>query len=177
MGNSVKIRKSVDKQEFAAFLRDMAEALEQGGKDELACLDDFQKVQVSFKQEYDQIQLKAKIRPAGVCDEESPEGEEGGETPGKPKYKHLKKRMKGSFRLLVKMIHDGEMPPAEAVESFLEDSALMVTYPGYGDEFYDRYTSACEAFRAAYAAGDMDRMHETIDVLVHEKSRCHAKYD
>jgi XXXCH domain-containing protein len=53
----------------------------------------------------------------------------------------------------------------------------MVSYPGYGDEYYESYIKACEAFKAAFESGDVAKMHETIDVLVHEKSRCHAKYD
>jgi XXXCH domain-containing protein len=174
VGNTVKIQKYVDNKELAAFLRDMAEALEKGGKDELACVEDFQKIKIAVKNEFGQIQLKAKIKPGGTC--EGAEGESP-ETLGKPKYKHLKKRMKSSFKMLVKMIHDGQAPPKEAVESFLEDSELMVSYPGYGDEYYESYIKACEAFKAAFESGDVAKMHETIDVLVHEKSRCHAKYD
>jgi len=85
--------------------------------------------------------------------------------------------MRSTFKMLVNMIHDGTVPPREAVDSFLDDSALMITYPGYGDEFYESYATACAAFKTAYEAADIEKMHETIDVLVHEKSRCHAKYD
>lgn len=177
MGNSTKIEKYMEQKELAAFLHELAEAVENGGKEELSCINEFRKMKISVKSEFGQISLKAKISPAGVCDEEL-ESEEGGDAShAKPKYKHLKKRMKSSFRMLVKMIHDGQMPPDAAVQSFLEDSVLMVSYPGYGDEYYESYTAACDAFEKAYRAGDMERMHETIDVLVHEKSRCHAKYD
>lgn len=103
--------------------------------------------------------------------------EAGVDENGKPRYSVLKKRMRSSFKMLLKMIHESQMPPAEVVKSFLEDSALMVTYPGYGDEFYDQYTEVCEQFRTAYEAQDMDAMHTAIDALIHEKSRCHAKYD
>lgn len=183
MGSSIKIAKYVDKKELANFLRELADAVENGGKDELACVDDFKKMKIAVKDEYGRISIKAKIKSAAECSEEAESVEmvcdaEGTCAPsGKPKYKHLKKRMKSSFRMLVNMIHDDQKPPDEAVQSFLEDSVLMVSYPGYGDEYYESYTAACEAFKAAYQAGDMTKMHETIDVLVHEKSRCHAKYD
>lgn len=174
MGDSMKIKKSVDQNELADFLVSLADGIRNGGKDELAGIEDFGKIKIEIKNEFGQISLKAKVKPS------RPTGaEEGCETsaPGKPKYKHLKKRMKSTFKLLVKMIHDGEVPPAEAVELFLDDSKLMVSYPGYGDEYYESYTKACDAFKDAFVAGDVAKMHETIDVLVHEKSRCHAKYD
>jgi len=172
VGNSTKIQKYVDQKELAAFLRDLADAVENGGRDDLACVDDFQKIKIAIKNEFGQIALKAKIKTE-TCEEEAvAETGEGG-----LKYKHLKKRMKSSFRLLVKTIHEGQVPPKEAAEAFLADAALMVTYPGYGDEYYESFTEACAAFAAAYESGDVTKMHEAIDFLVHEKSRCHAKYD
>lgn len=174
VGTSIKIKKTVDIKELAAFLQELAKSVENGGTDELAGIEDFGKIKIGIRNEFGQITIKTKVTPSKPV-EEGGQGES--ESSGKPKYKHLKKRMKSTFKLLVKMIHDGQMPPGEAVETFLEDSELMVSYPGYGDEYYDSYTKACTAFQAAYESGDMDRMHEAIDVLVHEKSRCHAKYD
>ena len=173
MANSIKIQKYVDKKGAASFLRELADALENGGTGELACVDDFQKIKIAIKNEFSQISVKAKIRPEGECKALENSGDES----GKPKYKHLKKRMKSSFRLLLKLIHDGQVPPEQAVNAFIKDSRLMVTYPGYGDEYYESYVHAFEAFEAAYRSGDLGRMHDAIDALVHEKSRCHAKYD
>lgn len=174
MGNSAKIQRTLDKKELAEFLRELANGIENGGKDELAGVEDFGKIKIGIKDEFGQISLKAKIKPAKSVETDL-EGDT--QSPGKPKYKHLKKRMKSTFKVLVKMIHDGQVPPKEAVDVFLEDSKLMVSYPGYGDEYYDDYTKACENFQTAFESGDVAKMHETIDVLVHEKSRCHAKYD
>jgi len=172
VGNNTKIQKYVDRKELAAFLRELADAVENGGKDELTCVDDFQKVKIAIKNELDRISVKAKIKTA-PGEEEAAAESEGGD----PKYKPLKKRMKSTFKLLVKTIHEGQVPPREAAEAFLADAALMVTFPGYGDEYYGSFSEACAAFAAAYESGDMERMHAAIDVLVHEKSRCHAKYD
>jgi len=176
VGESIKIQKYVDDKGLIAFLRDLADALENGGKDELACVEDFRKMKIGVKKEFGQINVKVRVKPEGVCEADAG-GEREGDAPLKPKYSHLKKRMKSSFRLILKMIHEGLVPPAEAVESFLEDSRLMVTYPGYGDEYYASYVEVCERFEAAYQAGDLEKMHEAVDALAHEKSRCHAKYD
>ncbi|MDD3312131.1 GAK system XXXCH domain-containing protein [Pseudodesulfovibrio sp.] len=176
MGSSIKLRKYVDRQGLAAFLRELADAVENGGSDELACLDGFQELKLGVKDEFGQLKVKAKIKPAGACEES--EGEEplaDGTT--RPKYKTLKKRMKTSFNVLVKTLHEGLVPPREAADAFLADAALMVTYPGYGDEYYESFSRACAAFAAACESGDVPAMHQAIDALVHEKSRCHAKYD
>jgi XXXCH domain-containing protein len=137
-------------------------------------VDDFRKIKIAVKNEYGQIGLKAKFKAAKPC---APDvvGEDGEIV--KPKYKDLKKRMRSSFKMLVKMAHDGVMPPKEAVDAFLADSALMVTYPGYGDEYYESYSNACAELKTAFESGELARMHAAVDTLVHEKSRCHAKYD
>lgn len=176
----MKINKYVDQTELAGFLRELADAVENGGEGELACVNDFKKLKIAIKNEFGQINVKLKIKAADTCEEEgveAPTAEAAEAGQAKPKYKHLKKRMKSSYKMIVKMIHDGEVPPAEAVESFLADSDLMVTYPGYGDEYYDDYITVCEAFKKAYESGDLAKMDEAIGAISHEKSRCHAKYD
>lgn len=180
MGNESKISKYLEFKDLPAFFRDLADAIEKGGSEEFACAEDFAKFKISGKNEFGQVAIKAKFKSAKECTaDEAMEVVEDGvpATPAKPKYKSLKKRMKSSFKMIHRMIHDGQVPPKEAVDSFLADSVLMVAYPGYGDEYYDDYTVSCEAFKAAYESGDIARMGETIDVISHEKSRCHAKYD
>ncbi|KAB1442181.1 GAK system XXXCH domain-containing protein [Pseudodesulfovibrio senegalensis] len=174
MRNETRINRFATREELAGFLRELADALESGGSGELACVNEFKKIKLGIRDEFGQISLKARIKSRSrECDEQ----QETRHVEGKPEYKTLKKRMKSSFRILLAMIHENRMPPREAIDSFLEDSALMVTCEGYGDEYYEQYTEACEAFQKACDAGDMEKMHETIDVLIHEKSRCHAKYD
>lgn len=177
MGNSGRMTKHMDAADLPAYFRALADALEKGGEGEFACVEAFRKFKISGKNVYGKVSLRARFKTDAECraDEALLDGTDGAQP--KPDYTTLKKRMRSSFKTLIRMIHDGESPPEQAVESFLDDSALMVTYPGYGDEFYDEYTEACNAFRAAWEADDMERMGETIDVLIHEKSRCHAKYD
>ena len=181
MADDLKFEKYIDEKELAGFFRGLADALENGGKDEFECVDDFKKMKLSVKNEFGQISLKAKIKTNKPCEtaaQAEPQTDEAGEVvPAKPKYKALKKRMKGSFRMIFKMIHDDQLPPQEAVDSFLEDSILMCTYPGKGDEFYPQYLAACEDFKKAYEAKDMAALNETVDALSFQKGHCHSKYD
>ncbi|QJB57446.1 GAK system XXXCH domain-containing protein [Pseudodesulfovibrio sp. zrk46] len=173
----MKINKFTEISDIAAFLRDFADAIENGGANEFACVDDFKKIKIVVKKEFGQIQLKAKVRTNETCVEPSITEDAQSSAPVKPDYKILKKQMRSSFKVLVKMIHDNQLPPKEAVDSFLKDSALMVTYPGYGDEYYESYSLTCEALKKAFEANDMDALHKAVDALIHEKSRCHAQYD
>lgn len=173
-----KIVKYIEPSELPDFFRNLADALEKGESEEFTCAGDFTKLKLSAKNEFGKVALKAKIKSSREC--EPPEdllGEDGKPVLAKPKYKNLKSRMKSSFKMLVKMVNDGEMPPREAVASFLEDSVLMCTYPGYGDEFYEDYLKVCDGLKAAFEANDLVAMKDSIKALAMEKSRCHAKYD
>ena len=181
--SSLKIDKFLKEDDLPEFFRQLADALENGEGGELFCAEDFRKLKITAKREYGQVSLRAKIKSTSECKSEDLEYLDGEElvpaqeaAPGKPKYRALKKRMGSSFKVLFKMIHQGKMPPREAVEEFMADSKLMVSYPGYGDPYYDQYMAACDDFAAAYEAGDLARLNETVDALVHQKGHCHAKY-
>lgn len=178
MGTDTKATKQMDIRELPAFFRLLADDIDKGGDGEFPGIDGFRKFKISGKNEYGQITVKVTFKSTGECeaDDRFDECEEC-HNGGMPKYKHLKKSLKSSFRLLFKMIHEGHMPPAETVEAFLADSERMIGYPGYGDEYYAQYAKVCAEFKAAHESGDLARMGETIDAIAHEKSRCHAKYD
>lgn len=169
MDNKSKIKKYIPHSELPNFFRELADAIEKGGNEKFACAEDFKQLKISAENDFGTICVKAKFKSASECVDTEIISELKSDTPIKPEYKVLKQRMKNSFKLLIKMIHDGDMPPREAVESFLDDSDLMISYPGFGDEFYSEYAKACEAFKASYDAQDMQRMHETLDVIIHEK--------
>ena len=181
MGKNAAIEKYLFVNELPSFFRELADALEHGGKDEFACVNDFNKMKIRAESGYGQIHLKAKFKSAEACEADAPARQEhagdDSPVPSKPKYKTVKKRMKNSFKMIFTMIHDGQVPPREAVDSFLADSERMVGYPGYGDEYYEEYSQACRAFRKAYETGEPGAMTRAVDLLATLKGRCHAKYD
>ncbi|MGL1861679.1 MAG: GAK system XXXCH domain-containing protein [Pseudodesulfovibrio sp.] len=174
---SVKIDKFLTKKELPEFFRQLADAIEKGGEGELSCANDFQKLKISVRDEFGQVSLQAKIKSSKECRPAFDTLDDGKHVqPSKPRYEELKKRMGNSFKVLFKMIHQGQVPPKDAVESFLADSKLMVEYPGYGDPSYEIYTKACADFAAAFESGDIATLNEAVDLLVHQKGHCHAKY-
>jgi XXXCH domain-containing protein len=112
---------------------------------------------------------------AEAAQEKKPRAGTGGK---KIKYKHLKKRMDKTWDAIMDSAEAGQMPPRAATLSFLQDSALMVTYTekDKGPEYYDDYIQAYKEFQEAYEAGDMPRIVETVQVLEKLKKECHAEY-
>lgn len=178
MGIKNKIETYIPVSGLPRFLHDLADAIERGGTDDFTCVEDFEKIKISIKKEFGQVAIKTHFKPRKPCAPISKVDENGLPLEGtKPPYEDLKKRMKSSFKMIVKMVHDEQLPPKAAVDSFLADSELMVSYPGYGDEYYDEYMQACEAFRKAFASGDVAHCRETVIAISKQKGQCHARYD
>ncbi len=178
MRKEMTIQKVLDATQAAEFFHSLGIALAWVGDERLAKFGfpagDFEKIKLSIKNEGATFILKAKVKKAApsTSGEESPDQE----NLGKPDYKTIKKRMKGSFAELKKLLTQGAPPSAEAVRRFLDDSHLMTTYPGMGDEHYEQYNRCCQEFERAFASGDLESMRISLSVVEACKKACHAQY-
>lgn len=184
MGKEAKIEKYIKQEEVPVFLRSLADAIENGAEGEngyLSVIKGFQRLKMSIKNEFGQTCIKIKAKPPklyGQTNEEIDDNSAGTDSDDqKISYSKLKKQMKSAFRVIFKTIHDGTLPPEEAVKQFIENSHLMVTYPGYGDEYYEEFSAAVDHFEKTYAEGNLEKIHEACDALNNIKAHCHAKYD
>jgi len=186
MSGECKMERHMPKEGLPAFFREMADALEKGGGEgEFENLDGFVKFKLSIKEAFGGFNLKMKVKaPRPYVPAAAPiEGQETEGAPGQdniggqPRYKNLKKRMKASFKVILRMLHEGQCPPAEAVASFLSDAETMCMYPGKGDPFYPEFLQVCREFADAYDSCDLPRMGAMAEELAHQKARCHALYD
>ena len=176
MGDSRKIERLIPRSELPIFFRELADALEAKGEGELAGVEDFGKLKIAVEEEFEQISLKMRMKPkksTSDLDEDDDDTEEKGQL----KYKTLKKRMKSSFKIIFNTVKEGQLPPEAVIGSFLADSALMVGYPGHGDEHYEEYTTTCAALEKAFKEGDVEKMTLAVNELAAQKGRCHAQYD
>ncbi len=187
MSGELRIERHMPKEGLPAFFRELAEAIEKGGGEgEFENLDGFVKLKLSLKEAFGGFSLKMKVKsprelpPAagalfpGFGEGEAPVSVGQDEL---PRYKSVKKRMKTSFKVILRMLHEGQCPPAEAVASFLADAELMCAYPGKGDVFYPDFLQVCREFADAYDSCDLPRMGAMAEELAHQKARCHALYD
>jgi len=94
----------------------------------------------------------------------------------RPKYKSLKKRMKGQFKAIKDATDRGELPGKALVSAFAKDSELMITYPDEGEEYYKPYEAALQKFLIAHAEGNQDAVARAVEDLDKVKVDCHEKY-
>ena len=194
-----KFKKKMDAAKLAGLLRDIADQLEGSEKINNNALSeafiDFNKASLKLKRKSDCLSVKVKVESQPQLDETSPTGTSPSakamarpktdrapkpsytsDRMEKPKYKTLKKRMKSSFKLIREALESNQMPMAAILESFIRDSELMVTYPGYGDEFYEAYRNLCSRFSEACSKGDLGAVKSLAIELNQMKSDCHKRY-
>lgn len=178
MKKEIKIQKVLDATRAAEFFNTLGMAIALAGDSRLADLalplSAYEKIKLTLKQEGESFILKAKVKEV----ETAPPGEEtlGKEDQGKIPYKTLKKRMKGSFAELKKLLAQNLLPSGETVRQFLDDSSLMITYPGKGDEHYESYRRCCQEFEKAFASGDLEAIRKALTLVEACKKACHDQY-
>jgi XXXCH domain-containing protein len=184
MKKETKIQKILDASQAAEFFYSLGIAIAWADDEKLAKFDlplgDFDKIKLTIKKDGAAFILKAKVKAADTIPSvEAASGGDipsGGENTGKPNYKALKKRMKGSFAELKKMLTQDAPPSSETVRRFLDDSYLMTTYPGMGDEHYEQYKNCCQEFEKAFGNGDLEAMRTSLAAVEVRKKACHAQY-
>ncbi len=184
MGKGKKIERSIKPEELPNFLRQMADAIESGGTDAMTnftAIEGFKKLKIKISQDLENTIIKIKAKPE-KCSPLSAQEKQGTDhsqtpqTPAKPRYTDLKKRMKNSFKTIFKSIHAGVLPPERIAKQFIEDSKLMVTYEGHGENYYAEYTVACDEFVSALENKNIEDAHKACDSLNNIKAHCHSQY-
>jgi XXXCH domain-containing protein len=54
-------------------------------------------------------------------------------------------------------------------------SQLMLSYPGFGDDYYDEFRGACLAFAQACRGKDLGKAHEAFSLIGQIKHDCHQR--
>jgi len=166
----------LSRSEAADLLRKVADTLEEGGDDvsgfgiSLAELVKF-KIKIDLDVE-DAMEVKFTGKGAKVCGGNQP----CGSGVVCESYSGLKKRMQIYFKALRDSVAKAEMPSREIVSVFLSDSEKMLTFHGYGDEFYPAYATLCERLRAAVDAESLAETAAVVGELAQARKDCHARY-
>ena len=92
------------------------------------------------------------------------------------KFRPLKKNLRHSFKELRYAIESDTMPDKKSVEQFLDEINLMVSYPGFGDEFYAPFKAACGQLLTFYNASDFDGFQNQVAVIRGLKKQCHNRF-
>ncbi|MCB2184296.1 MAG: GAK system XXXCH domain-containing protein [Desulfobulbaceae bacterium] len=181
---SVKFEKNLSAQQAAAFLRDLADKIESGLVDQMEEVDlqfdDFKKMKIGIKRVDDLIEIKAKVKYSSLHHvaenpaESQPSALEEKVEP--PAYSILKKRMQKTFKALGVGLRAGKVPEKSLVDSFAADSELMISYSGYGDEFYEVFLQAVQSFLDACDRGNAPEAAKLYNALKARRKECHGRY-
>lgn len=176
MKAKIKHNWQLSRSEAAELLRNLADTLEQGS-DEVAQYGIGLAELVKFKIKIDlgaddMLEVKFTGKGAKVC------GADGVCGAGLvcESYSSLKKRMQIYFKAMRDSVARGELPSREIVSVFLADSERMVSYHGYGDEFYPAYLELCGRLREAFDQENLAATAGIIAELAQAKKDCHDRY-
>jgi len=89
------------------------------------------------------------------------------------KFRLLKKGMGQTFSRIRRAMAAGLVPERADVCAFIEQSRLMTSYPGFGDDAYGDLLAACDALAQASATQDGPGMAAALKALLALQTRCH----
>lgn len=180
-----KMAKVFSVEEAAAYLRQIADALEQGhikfAETELD-IEGAVEIKSALKSRRKGTTLKMKILFAPNEGTESVKDEAAADIPvetngnGDLPYKKLKKRMGAGFKKIKTHLKNDRMPPPADLEPFYLDCLAMIDYPGKGDEYYPRFKKAALRMMEMARAQDPTGFTTTIEAIDQMRKDCHAEY-
>ena len=176
MAMKLKHNWQLSRAEAAELLRKLADTLEDESDDlgeygiSLAELVKF-KIKVDLGQD-DTLEVKFTGKGLKVCGAEDP----CGSGVVCESYSKLKKRMQVYFKAIRESVSKAEMPSREIVSVFLSDSEKMVSFRGYGDEFYPAYALLCDRLRTACDSENLAQIAAVVEELFQAKKSCHDRY-
>ena len=184
-----KIKMGLSVQEAAEFLREIADGMEKGNievDNHQMEVNPYHYISVSYKQDIDKNNFSFKFKYKGRAQKQTyahqPESEsktsEAQELTAKKKEKYddLKERMEKEFKSIQETVQDGQLPNADLVTSFVQDSKKMCQYPDKGDKYYPRYLEAVDFFEKAFSEEDLSTLEKSLGLLDQLKEECHDRY-
>ena len=181
----IKIEKELTSDQIADFLRLLADEVEGRTVMEKTDLDidlhNFNKMKIGIvKSHGGGLSLKLKIKDKKSMKAPPRQPQKRRHPPFEDvadlKYRPLKKQLNRTFKAIGDSLRKKELPPDPTMTTFMDEAKLMISYPGFGDDHYDRFHAACRDLQQAFKDGDRSRMAELHAHLNELKKQCHNRY-
>lgn len=92
------------------------------------------------------------------------------------KYRPLKKELKKIEKAIRSSIENNELPGTETMTEFIAEVRVMISYPGFGDEYYDSFLAACLVLQEVFKKKDFASFSAQFETVKALKKECHARY-
>jgi XXXCH domain-containing protein len=180
----IKVDKVLTGPEAADFLRRLADGLE---KNKLMVGDTAVDMRLSIQIEEsldvkgNQVAYDLKVIHRNNAESEPAEAPAPEEAPVKqkdiePSLKKLKKRMAKSFKAVLDVLQEGELPRLDQVGAFCADADIMISVMDKAQENFPAFKAKCRDLLGAVEHGNLDNAIDTAGDINQMRRDCHAKY-
>ena len=174
----VTIKKTVDANQAATFLRLLADELE-GINSPVADaagiqLHDFNKLKIALiKEEGGQLALTFKVKEHN---RQRPVAATEFTDISEREYGPFKQQLKATYSQLLSLASQATLPAPELLAQFMAQSKRLITFAGFGDPYYHDYWQACLAMEQAVSAGQIAAFQERLAAIQALKKACHQRF-
>ncbi|GEM_PF-1966425 len=172
----IKVDKVLTGPETADFLRRLADGLD---KDKLIVGDTTVgmrrsiQIEESLDVKGDQVTYGLKVTHQGNA---APEDAPDRKRDVKPPVKKLKKRMAKSFKAVLDVLQEGELPRLDQVGSFCADTDIMFSVMDKAQEHFPAFKAKCRDLLGAVEHGNLENAIDAAGDINQLRKECHARY-
>jgi XXXCH domain-containing protein len=91
------------------------------------------------------------------------------------KYRPLKKELRLFYKKIKLGMERETLPALPLLSDFMALSQLMLSYPGFGNYYYDEFRRACLAFEKYCRGKDLGKAQEAFSLIGQIKHDCHQR--
>lgn len=92
------------------------------------------------------------------------------------KFRPLKKQLRKQIKLIGQAVDSEQLPSKNSLEEFLDLVRVMISYPGFGDDYYEEFLATCLDLQNAFKRKDKELFKKTYARVIFLRNRCHKKY-
>ena len=140
---------------------------------------DFTSITLKIKRQPSGYSVKVKVKTESTdidIEEKTGSHSDNQHGPGEEaSFKHLKKKMKSTFKLINKDLIAGRIPSREIVESFVTDTDTMGRFPNKCGDPYSEFKKTGDMLLDAVDRSDLDSLRESYANLKRLRNECHQR--
>lgn len=91
------------------------------------------------------------------------------------KFRPLKKSLRTHYKKIQADLGQERLPDAALLSDFIALTKIMISYPGFGDEYYEDFSKACLSFKEACKQNNLSLARKSFELIMRIKHECHHR--